>query len=75
MTIQQMKEAIVHVYGTASWTKKVEGMYDDQVIAIYHNFAKRGILGKVVKRERPGAAEKREQNKRYQQMTIYDFLK
>lgn len=53
MTIQQMKDAIVTVYDTASWKKKVERMYDDQVIAIYHNFRERGILDKTLRRERP----------------------
>lgn len=74
MTIQQMKDAIVTVYDTASWKKKVASMYDDQVIAIYHDFSSRGKLGKVLRKERPGAAEKREESKKYQQMTIYDFM-
>ena len=75
MTVQQMKDAIVSVYDTTSWKKKVANMYDDQVIAIYHNFLQRGILNKVLRRERPGAAEKRELEERYEQLTVFDLLK
>ena len=60
MTIQQMKDAIADVYDTKSWRRKVEYMYDDQVIAIYHNFLERGILGKVMRRERPVTVMNRE---------------
>ena len=56
MTIQQMKDAIVDVYATKSWRRKVDNMYDDQVIAIYYNFLERGVLGKVLRRERPTPA-------------------
>ena len=53
MTIQQMKDAIAAVYDTTSWKKKVENMYDDQVVAIYYNFSNRGILDKTLRKERP----------------------
>lgn len=76
MTIQQMKDAIADVYRTKSWRRKVEYMYDDQVIAIYRNFENRGILGKVMKRERPvtttydcGPKEECEQ------LSMFDFIK
>ena len=38
MTVQQMRNAILEVYKTKSWQKKVANMYDDQIIAIYHSF-------------------------------------
>ena len=78
MTIQQMKDAIIPVYDTTSWRKKVENMYDDQVVAIYYNFLNRGILDKVMRRERPATyvkTEPTEQTEQYQQMTIFDFMK
>lgn len=74
MTIQQMKAAILPVYDTASWRRKVENMYDDQVIAIYHNFASRGILNKTMRKERP-APYKDYESKDAQQLTIFDFIK
>lgn len=74
MTIQQMKDAIVRVYDTTSWKKKVENMYDDQVLAIYHNFRERGILDKTLKRERPGTAEAREARENCEQMSFLNLL-
>ena len=74
MTVQQMKDAIVAVYDTSSWKKKVNKMYDDQVIAIYYNFLNRGILDKVMRRENPATVEKRQFKENYQQMTIFDFM-
>ena len=75
MTIQQMKDAIVAVYDTTSWKKKVAHMYDDQVIAIYHDFSNRGKLNKVLRRERPGRYTDNSTQEQYQQMTIFDFIK
>ena len=74
MTVQQMRDAIAKVYKTESWQKKVSAMYDDQVIAIYWDFYNRGILDKVMKNERPGYAEKKRQEKQYQQMSIFDLI-
>ena len=79
MTIQQMKDAIVTVYDTRSWKRKVANMYDDQVIAIYHNFLNRGILDKTLRKERPiTVIADREQScepkPECQQMTMFDFI-
>lgn len=79
MTIQQMKDAIRKVYDTASWKRKVDNMYDDQVVAIYYNFSERGILDKVLRKERPVVADKieppkNEQKVKYQQLTLFDFI-
>lgn len=73
MTVQQMKDAIVNVYRTESWRKKVENMYDNQVIAIYYDFLNRGILDKVLRREKP--KEKCTSDVQYQQMSIFDLIK
>lgn len=72
-----MKDAIIGVYETASWKKKVNNMYDDQVIAIYHNFSERGILNKVLRRERPtiiNRMETQEVKETYQQLNMFDLL-
>lgn len=53
MTVQQMRNAILGVYDTKSWKKKVANMYDDQIIAIYHSFRNKGMLGTVVRKEKP----------------------
>lgn len=73
MTVQQMKDAIAKVYRTESWQKKVEAMYDNQVIAIYYDFLNRGILDKVLRREKP--KEKSNVEEQYEQMTIFDLMK
>ena len=76
MTIQQMKDAIVAVYDTRSWKRKVAAMYDDQVIAIYHNFANRGILDKTLKKERPiTAIPNYESKEQCEQLSMFDFIK
>ena len=69
-----MKNAILNVYCTTSWKKKVEKMYDDQVVAIYHDFSNRGILDKVMRNERPMSADERKYKETTQQLTIFDFL-
>ena len=80
MTVQQMRNAILRVYDTESWKKKVANMYDDQIIAIYHDFRNRGILNQVVRKERPKTTNTMEGPGKYvspecQQMTIFDFMK
>lgn len=79
MTVQQMRDAILKVYDTASWKKKVENMYDDQVIAIYHNFLERDILDKVMRKERPEVTKSIKTFDGYvpqeaEQLTIFDLL-
>lgn len=79
MTVHQMRDAILKVYDTASWKKKVENMYDDQVIAIYYNFEARGILDKVMKKERPAVKKSAWAFDDYvpqetEQMTIFDLM-
>lgn len=76
MTVQQMKDAIADVYHTKSWRRKVENMYDDQVIAIYHNFVERGILGKVMRRERPiPTTYDYAPQEKCEQLSMFDFIK
>lgn len=72
MTNYEMREAIRKVYDTRSWQNKVDNMYDDQVIAIYLNFEKRGILNKVMKKERPIVYPKL--LKEPVQLNIFDYI-
>ncbi len=72
MTNYEMREAIRKVYDTRSWQNKVDNMYDDQVIAIYLNFEKRGILNKVMKKERPIVYPK--PLKEPVQLNIFDYV-
>lgn len=79
MTVQQMRNAILRVYDTNSWKKKVANMYDDQIIAIYHDFKNRGILNEVVRKEKPSIVNLMETPNTYippesEQMTIFDFM-
>lgn len=68
MTVYEMKCAIRKVYNTNSWRRKVDAMYDDQVIAIYCKFQEEGKLDKVLRNERPKPPEQ------YVQMTIFELL-
>lgn len=68
MTVYDMKMAIRKVYNTNSWRRKVDNMYDDQIIAIYCKFQEEGKLDKVLRNERPTPPE------RYEQITIFDLL-
>ena len=45
MTVEEQRTAISKVYPTEKWKNKVENMPEDQVIAIYLTFQKRGLLG------------------------------
>ena len=74
-----MKDAIAAVYETRSWRNKVANMYDDQVIAIYHNFASRGILNKTLRKERPitvmtDNVQTNEIKNTCQQITMFDLI-
>ena len=79
MTVQQMRSAILRVYNTKSWKNKVANMYDDQIIAIYHDFRNRGVLNQVLRNERPVITDLIETPNTYvspecQQMTMFDFI-
>ena len=74
MTVEQMRGAIMRVYDTQSWKKKVLTMYDDQVIAIYYDFSNRGILNKIMKKERPIVADNTQPKVKCQQLSFFDIL-
>ena len=73
MTVDNMRDAISSVYRTSSWRKKVDYMYDDQVIAIYYKFLKEGKLNKVLKRERP-KVKPIVIYEEFEQLSLFDLL-
>lgn len=63
MSKSQERNAIIGVYNTVSWKRKVREMPDYQVHAIYCKFLAEGKFDKK--------PEKKEQ---YKQMTIFDYI-
>lgn len=49
MTVDQMRKEIAKVYPGEAWQRKVDRMYDDQVIAIYYKFEKTGKFDEYIK--------------------------
>ena len=45
MTVSDMRELISSVYAGQKWKDRVRNMSEDQVIAIYWQFVKKGKLG------------------------------
>ena len=80
MTVEEQRTAISKVSPTEKWKNKVENMPEDQVIAIYLTFQKRGLLGKVITKpyqRKMEAAKKKKTLKpplEPHQMTIDDIL-
>lgn len=44
LTIENMRDAVIKVYGNDTWEARVKGMSDLQVMAIYHNFLEHGKI-------------------------------
>ena len=44
MTVVQMREALLAVYPTEGWYKKVMAMHDNQIIAVYRKFLEKGKI-------------------------------
>lgn len=42
MNVDQMRKEIAKVYPGEAWQRKVDSMYDDQVIAIFYKFERDG---------------------------------
>ena len=80
MTVEEQRTAISKVYPTEKWKNKVENMPEDQVIAIYLTFQKRGLLGKVITKPYQSKMEAAKTKKTLKpplephQMTIDDIL-
>lgn len=77
MTVEEQRTAISKVYPTERWKNNVENMPEDQVIAIYLAFEKRGLLGKVITKPYQRKMEEAKKIKEIiepYQMTIDDIL-
>lgn len=68
MTVEQMRDKISEVYSGWGWKTKVARMYDDQVIAVYHNFLERGMFDKP-------SPVRTHDGRRVKQLSIDDILK
>lgn len=64
MNVSEMRNRIAAVYDGPSWKAKVSRMPEDQVIAIYHSFLKKGKFN-AVKRPNDGY--------NYHQYTIFEY--
>lgn len=64
MTVEQMRSHIKEVYDDPydTWSRKVDAMYDDQVIAIYHKFAEKGVF------------EKPKGNRKVRQLNMFNLI-
>ena len=74
MTVDNMRAAIMDVYPGGKWRRKVEKMYDDQVIAVYNKFLNNGTFEKKEK-ERDAKRTKpniRSDGYRAKQLSIFD---
>lgn len=68
MTVDQMRNEIYKVYPSKSWEYKVDRMYDDQVIAVYYNFKKKGLFDEKPIKDKPIHECKT------QQLSLFDLL-
>lgn len=51
MNVELMRGAIIKVYDSDSWKRKVRAMYDDQVIAVYYKFLRTGKFKELLERK------------------------
>ena len=72
MTVDQMREKIIHVYAGPTWRYRVQGMEDRQVIAIYRHMVEDGIFDKI---EKISKQKKKANTLHEEQLTIFDLLK
>ena len=82
MSIEQMRMAILDVYGSESWEEKVKHMTDNQVIAVYHKFLANGKFDKKADSVNAGeSVEKSCENSggvsvggsKYEQLSLFDL--
>lgn len=70
MTVEAMRTAITEVYPGQTWRLRVQGMKDDQVIAIYKHMKEENVFEKAAKARRRKAKMKEQGI----QLTIWDFM-
>lgn len=80
MSTEEQRTAISKVYSSEKWQRTVENMPEDQVVAIYLSFEKRGMLGKVItkpyqRKEEAAKKDIKPISREPYQMTIDDILK
>ena len=68
MNVDQMRKELIKVYPGDAWRRKVNLMYDDQVIAIFYKFERDGKFLEYLKK-------KAEAKKHYDgvQLSIFDL--
>lgn len=69
-----MRDVIAKMYDSESWRDKVRYMHDNQVIAIYYNFSKRGILNESSRNKQSKIIKEKEQKITQQQLSLFDLL-
>ena len=81
MPIEMMRAEISKVYPNQAWKRKVACMYDNQVIAVYYDFLKRGMFKQKPKNTQSISKQSEPQGIRatedfqWVQMSVFDFLK
>lgn len=60
MQVNEMRAAIMSVYSSPGWAAKVRAMPDNRVIAVYHDFLRRGVFDQP--RIRPASKPKKIKN-------------
>lgn len=83
LTVDNMRDAILKVYANDTWEKKVKGMSDAQVMAIFYNFVEHGKIVVEAGKQNPRtftdadikAALAREEERVRKIMEEYGFVK
>lgn len=68
MSINQMRAAIVEVYTSNKWRRKVEKMHDDQIIAVYYKFLRNGKF----EQRKPKIHNKNEMREPHKEVPSFD---
>lgn len=75
MSIDDMKYAISTAYNTKSWKNKVENMCSNQIIAVYYDLMRRGLLyGDFCEKTPKKESENSKKEPEYEQLSIFDFI-
>lgn len=64
MGIEYMRNMILDVYHSDTWKNKVKNMTNNQVIAIYNSFLKKGKF----------KGKKNDNKQEYKQITIFEYM-
>lgn len=64
--VANMREAIIGAYPGLRWRSRVNAMEDNQVIAIYNDFIRKGVFNKVRVPKKPS-------DPNFHQMTLWDY--